>query len=185
MPAIRAINPFAAPLAHTETLLSEKEPIRIETRETTIPAPPTKTGLRFVRPKFSLPFNTSPKVAKVQSLPEINTQDQLKPPQSVQFRPPSPQIPTLSLPTINLTTATGEKSKMEDLPKPLTLFQPPTPAEARRIARQHAAFGPLGSKQHLYTSRFEGPEFPEPIEDEPPYYFLITTYISYLVSLYK
>lgn len=183
MPAIRAINPFAAPLAHTETVLSEKEPIRIEARDTTVPVPPTKTGLRFVRPKFSLPFSTSPKAAKVQSLPEINTQDQLKPPQASQFRPPSPQIPTLSLPTINLTTATGEKSKMEDLPKPMTLFQPPSPTEARRIARQHAAFGPLGSKQHLYSSRFVGTDFPEPIEDEPPYYFLITTYISYLILI--
>lgn len=72
---------------------------------------------------------------------------------------------------------------MEDLPKPLTLFSPPSPAEARRIAKQHAAFGPLGSKQHLYSSKFVGTEFPEPIEDEPPYYYLITTYISYLILI--
>ena len=72
---------------------------------------------------------------------------------------------------------------MEDTPKPLTLFSPPSPAEAKRIARAHAAFGPLGSKQHLYSSRFTGDEFPEPILDEPPYYFLITTYISYLILI--
>ena len=72
---------------------------------------------------------------------------------------------------------------MEDMPKPLTLFSPPSPAEAKRIAKAHAAFGPLSSKQHLYSSRFVGTEFPEPIEDEPPYYFLITTYISYLILI--
>ena len=72
---------------------------------------------------------------------------------------------------------------MEDAPKPLTLFSPPSPAEAKRIAKAHAAFGPLGSKQHLYSSRFTGDEFPEPILDEPPYYFLITTYISYLILI--
>jgi serine palmitoyltransferase len=82
-----------------------------------------------------------------------------------------------------LTTATGEKSKMEDVVRPLTLFSPPTPTEAKKLAKQHAAFGPLGSKQHLYSSRFVGDEFPEPVEDEPPYYYLITTYISYLILI--
>jgi serine palmitoyltransferase len=72
---------------------------------------------------------------------------------------------------------------MEGTPQPLTLFAPPSPAEAKRIAKAHAAFGPLGSKQHLYSSRFTGDEFPEPILDEPPYYFLITTYISYLILI--
>ncbi|KAF2190185.1 serine palmitoyltransferas-like protein 2 [Zopfia rhizophila CBS 207.26] len=94
---------------------------------------------------------------------------------------PSPQqinSSTLSLPTINLTTATGEKTPME----PKTLFQPPSPEEARRIARAHAQFGPIGSQSHRYISEFEG-EFAEPIEDEPPYYFLLTTYISYLILI--
>lgn len=67
--------------------------------------------------------------------------------------------------------------------EPTTLFQPPSPTEARRIARQHAQFGPLGSQSHRYSSKFEGTEFAEPIEDEPPYYFLITTYISYLILI--
>ncbi|KAF2718122.1 serine palmitoyl transferase subunit 2 [Polychaeton citri CBS 116435] len=64
-----------------------------------------------------------------------------------------------------------------------TLFQPPSPAEVKRLAKQHAAFGPLGSKQHLYSSRFTGEDFPEAIEDEPPYFYLITTYISYLILI--
>ncbi|KAF2466057.1 serine palmitoyltransferas-like protein 2 [Lindgomyces ingoldianus] len=95
---------------------------------------------------------------------------------------PSPQqinSSTLSLPTINLTTATGEKMPSE----PKTLFQPPSPEEARRLARAHAQFGPLGSQSHRYTSKFEGGEFAEPVEDEPPYYFLFTTYISYLILI--
>ena len=66
---------------------------------------------------------------------------------------------------------------------PTSLFPPPSPAEARRIAKQHAEFGPLGSQNHRYSSRFEGGEFPKPIEDEPPYYFLLTTYVSYLILI--
>ena len=66
---------------------------------------------------------------------------------------------------------------------PTTLFQPPSPAEALRLARQHAQFGPLGHPSHRYTSRFQGGEFPEPVMDEPPYYYLLTTYISYLILI--
>jgi serine palmitoyltransferase len=94
---------------------------------------------------------------------------------------PSPsQINTtsISLPSISLTTATGEKMPSE----PKTLFQPPTPEEARKLAKAHAQFGPLGSQSHRYISKNEG-EFAEPIEDEPPYYFLLTTYISYLILI--
>jgi serine palmitoyltransferase len=66
---------------------------------------------------------------------------------------------------------------------PTTLFQPPSPAEARRLAKQHAQFGPLGSQSHRYVSQHRGGELDDPVEDEPPYFFLITTYISYLVLI--
>ncbi|KAK3691526.1 serine palmitoyltransferase component [Vermiconidia calcicola] len=177
---LRTLNPFAAsslPSSTTSTeVLSEKEPIRIETRE-------AKEGRPRFRPRFSVPFAGpgSPKATPRIAEPAATLQTPQQIPSA--FRPPSPQLPTLSLPTINLTTATAEKSKMEEMPKPLTLFAPPSPAEAKRIAKAHAAFGPLGSKQHLYSSRFVGSEFPDPIADEPPYYFLITTYISYLVLI--
>lgn len=82
--------------------------------------------------------------------------------------------PSPPLPTINLTTAAGESMP--------TLFQPPSAEETRRIAKAHAQFGPLGSQSHRYTSKFGG-HFEEPIEDEPPYYFLLTTYISYLILI--
>ncbi|MCJ1372054.1 serine palmitoyltransferase component [Loxospora ochrophaea] len=96
---------------------------------------------------------------------------------------PSPQIssPSLSLPTISLSTATADSVNMDE--PPTTLFQPPSPAEARKIARLHAQFGPLASRSHLYTSRHEGGEMPEPVMDEPPYYILLTTYISYLILI--
>lgn len=96
---------------------------------------------------------------------------------------PSSQISSasLSLPTISLSTATADSTNMDE--PPTTLFQPPSPAEARRIARQHAQFGPLGSQSHRYTSRCEQGELPEPILDEPPYYYLLTTYISYLILI--
>ncbi|KAK3059034.1 serine palmitoyltransferase component [Extremus antarcticus] len=175
---LRTLNPFvsSSPSSTTTEVLSEKEAIRIESREIRDP-----NKAKF-RPRFTIPFSGSPKTAV---RPSSEPTGRLEPPSQIpaSFRPPSPQIPTLSLPTINLTTATGEKSKMEELSKPLTLFAPPSPAEAKRIAKAHAAFGPLGSKQHLYSSRFVGSEFPEPIADEPPYFYLITTYISYLILI--
>jgi serine palmitoyltransferase len=94
----------------------------------------------------------------------------------------TPSSSSLSLPTISLSTAVGEKSKMENK-STTTLFQPPTPEEAARIAKAHANFGPLGSKEHLYRSEWRGGDFPNPIEDEPPYYYLLTTYISYLILI--
>ncbi len=66
---------------------------------------------------------------------------------------------------------------------PTTLFQPPSPAEARRIAKAHAQFGPLGHHSHKYTSRYQGGDFPKPVMDEPPYYYLLTTYLSYLILI--
>src|SRR4051794_7448397 len=96
---------------------------------------------------------------------------------------PSPQItaPSLSLPTISLSTAKAGEANMDE--PPTTLFQPPSVAEARRQARMDAQFAPLGSQSHRYVSKQVGGELPEPINDEPPYYYLLTTYISYLVLI--
>jgi len=88
---------------------------------------------------------------------------------------------SLSLPTISLSTARADSTNMDE--PPTTLFQPPSPAETRRIARQHAQFGPLDSQSHRYVSRHQGGEFPDPVMDEPPYYYLLTTYISYLILI--
>ncbi|KAK2770539.1 serine palmitoyltransferase component [Onygenales sp. PD_12] len=89
--------------------------------------------------------------------------------------------PSLSLPTISLSTATADSANMDD--PPTTLFQPPSPGETRRLAKQHAQFGPIGHPSHRYTSQHQGGEFPEPVMDEPPYFYLFTTYISYLILI--
>lgn len=168
---LRTINPFSSntpSITPSFEVMNEKAPIR---RAAVSP----KANSRFT--SF---FSTSPKSkgSDGTTLYAAATQQQAL------FSSPSSQLnspATLSLPTICLSTATGEKSVKDE--RPTTLFQPPSPAEARRIARQHAQFGPLGSQSHKYSSRFEGGEFPEPIEDEPPYYFLLTTYISYLILI--
>lgn len=87
---------------------------------------------------------------------------------------------TLSLPSICLSTATGEKSKTEGT---TTIFQPPSPKEVKRLQKAHAEFGPLTSPAHKYSSKWEGTEFPDPIEDDPPYFYLIAAYISYLILI--
>ena len=89
--------------------------------------------------------------------------------------------PSLSLPTISLSTARADSTNMDE--PPTTLFQPPSPAEARRIAKQHAQFGPLGHATHRYSSRHQGGDFPQPVMDEPPQYYFITTYLSYLILI--
>ena len=66
---------------------------------------------------------------------------------------------------------------------PTTLFQPPSVAEARRQIKADAQFGPLGSQSHRYVSKHHGGKLEAPVEDEPPLYYLLTTYISYLVLI--
>ncbi|KAF2838031.1 serine palmitoyltransferase 2 [Patellaria atrata CBS 101060] len=164
----RSINPFASNPSPNASILdppSEKKNVR-------------RSSLSKTNNRFTSFFSTSPK----SKASDPAFQAALAAQQRALRNSPSPSInvSTLSLPTISLSTATGEKA-MED--RTTTIFQPPSPEEARRIARQHAQFGPLGSQTHRYSSRFTGGEFPEPIEDEPPYFFLLTTYISYLILI--
>ncbi|CAG8003552.1 unnamed protein product [Penicillium salamii] len=123
--------------------------------------------------RLSQLFSSSPK-SKVESVQSSGNS---------QPNASSPPISSasLSLPTISLSTATADNPNMDELPQ--TLFQPPTPEEARRLAKQHAQFGPIGHPSHRYSSRHPGGVFPEPVMDEPPYYYLLTTYISYLILI--
>ncbi|KXX75981.1 Serine palmitoyltransferase 2 [Madurella mycetomatis] len=93
----------------------------------------------------------------------------------------SPQITAsgMSLPTISLSP--GELDSDEP---PTTLFQPPSADEARRQQRVDAQFGPLISPSHRYVSAHQGKPLETPIEDEPPYYFVLTTYLSYLILIF-
>src|SRR6202012_3599049 len=127
-------------------------------------------------------FSTSPKTKEAQSaaaalLAASKAQEQA----FLASGSPPISTPSLSLPSISLSTARADSSNMDE--PPTTLFQPPSPAEARKLQRQHAQFGPLNSQTHRYTSRHQGGEFPEPVQDEPPYYYLLTTYISYLILI--
>lgn len=59
------------------------------------------------------------------------------------------------------------------------------PSESvERLSRQHAEFGPLGDQSHLYTSVVSGSEISNPVVDDPPYFIILTTYISFLVLIF-
>lgn len=65
-----------------------------------------------------------------------------------------------------------------------TSDSPRTPDDEQKLAKRYAEFGPLGDRSHLYTSKHLGGELPDPIVDEPPYYILWTTYISFLIIIF-
>jgi len=89
---------------------------------------------------------------------------------------------TIPLPTISLSTATAGEPNSDE--PPTTLFQPPSADESRKRQRVEAQFGPLLSPRHLYVSAHQGKPLETPIEDEPPYYFVLTTYLSYLILIF-
>ncbi|TPX09485.1 uncharacterized protein E0L32_009373 [Thyridium curvatum] len=95
----------------------------------------------------------------------------------------SPQISaaSLSLPTISLSTATAGEANTDEAPT--TLFQPPSASESDQQRRAEAQFGPLLSQRHRYVSKSSGESLKAPVHDEPAYYFVLTTYISYLLLI--
>ncbi|KZZ95423.1 serine palmitoyltransferase 2 [Moelleriella libera RCEF 2490] len=90
--------------------------------------------------------------------------------------------PSTSLPIISLSTAVpGDHDHSE--PPTTTLFRPKSAEEMEQKRRADAQFGPLCHPSHLYVSKSHGVPLETPIEDEPPYYFLLTTYVSYLLLI--
>ncbi|CAK7239200.1 MAG: serine palmitoyltransferase component [Sporothrix thermara] len=87
---------------------------------------------------------------------------------------------TLSLPKISLSTATAGEAISDEA---TTLFEPPSDAEAELQRRKDAQFGPLLSRNHLYVSQHPGGSLDPPVVDEPPYYYFLATYISYLLLI--
>ncbi|KAI0123806.1 serine palmitoyltransferase [Xylariales sp. AK1849] len=87
----------------------------------------------------------------------------------------------VALPTISLSTATAGEPNNDELPT--TLFQPPSSEEMTRKRRTEAQFGPLSHPTHRYVSKHHGEALEAPVIDEPPYYFVLTTYISYLLLI--
>ncbi|EPQ62028.1 BgtA-20663 [Blumeria graminis f. sp. tritici] len=124
---------------------------------------------------FSSPKNKELQTAQAALLQAVASQHLLTNPSS------TITAPSLSLPTISLSTAKASEVNTDE--PCTTLFKPPSAIEAKRQARIEAQFGPLGHNNHRYISQHSGGDFAEPIEDEPPYYYLLTTYISYLVLI--
>ncbi|KAI0437109.1 PLP-dependent transferase [Xylaria telfairii] len=88
--------------------------------------------------------------------------------------------PGLALPSISLSTATvGGPNNDEST----TIFQPTDSTETSLQRRRDAQFGPLLDPSHRYVSMHHGEPLAAPVIDEPPYYYVLTTYISYLLLL--
>lgn len=114
----------------------------------------------------------------------VSAQQALMAVSQVQQINPSAQItaPSLALPTISLSTATA--GELNDQEPTTTLFQPPSDFESTKAKRAEAQFGPLLHPSHRYISKHRGGSLEAPIEDEPPYYYVLTTYISYLLLIF-
>ncbi|KOS20980.1 Serine palmitoyltransferase 2 [Escovopsis weberi] len=131
-------------------------------------SPPEKTGQRRLSTskgnRLSQLFSSSPKTKDV-PMPQA-------PPNGVS--PASVALPTISL-------SSDDVSSVD--PQTRTLFKPSSPEEADRRKRAEAQFGPLIHANHTYLSKSHGEPLEPPVEDEPAYYFLLTTYFSYLVLI--
>ncbi|KAK6834834.1 Serine palmitoyltransferase 2 [Apiospora arundinis] len=101
--------------------------------------------------------------------------------QTLQAMQPSITAPSLALPSISLSTATAGEANPDES---TTLFEPPSSEEVQIKRRADAQFGPLVHPSHRYVSKHHGDGgLKAPIIDEPPYYFVLTTYISYLLLI--
>jgi serine palmitoyltransferase len=91
---------------------------------------------------------------------------------------PSAASPTLSVPSIRVSPPGAE-------------YEHPRPSSApdysrnwQEEAKKNAQFGRIGDHSHRHVSRHpKGVPVPQPVMDEPPYFYLITTYISYLIFI--
>ncbi|KAH8668353.1 serine palmitoyltransferase [Xylariales sp. PMI_506] len=141
-----------------------------ETERTGERRPSTSKGNRLTQ--F---FSTSPRHKE-----QVSAQQALMAMQNNSTR--SITAPSLSLPTISLSTATAGEPNSDE--PPTTLFQPPSSEELSLKRRAHAQFGPLNHPSHRYVSKHHGEPLKAPVIDEPPYYYVLTTYISYLLLIF-
>ncbi|KAF2965028.1 hypothetical protein GQX73_g8531 [Xylaria multiplex] len=117
-------------------------------------------------------FSSSPKTKD-----QPPTQQALMP---MQNNPTSISASSLALPSILLSgTVAGESNNDEST----TIFQPTDSNEFSHQRRRDAQFGPLLDPSHRYVSMHHGEPLAAPVIDEPPYYYVLTTYISYLLLL--
>jgi serine palmitoyltransferase len=132
---------------------------------------PRTKGNRFTQ-IFALPKSKTP-VSAQEALLAMQQQSH---PTTTQISPA-----TISLPTISLSTALAGDANSDELPT--TLFSPQSDEEAEKRRKVEAQFGPLIHPSHTYVSQHQGVPLEAPVIDEPPYYFLLTTYISYLLLI--
>ena len=91
---------------------------------------------------------------------------------------PSAPSPTLSVPSIRVSPPGAEYEH----PRPSSA--PDYSRNLQEEAKRNAQFGRIGDQSHRHVSRHpKGTSVPQPIMDEPPYFYLITTYISYLIFI--
>ncbi|KIW03829.1 uncharacterized protein PV09_05128 [Verruconis gallopava] len=159
---------FSATAAPAAEMDNEKPPVVWQTEDRRTATATKKTSMPGLKNRFTF-FSTSPKTRNADIQAVIAAQEK-----ALQ-NSPSPNAKSMSLPSISLSST--DRTSAE------TIFQAPTEEQIAKKAREEAQFGPLLSEAHLHSSSFEGGEFPDPIEDTPPYYFVITTYISYLILI--
>ncbi|KAJ8122296.1 hypothetical protein ONZ43_g1473 [Nemania bipapillata] len=98
---------------------------------------------------------------------------------AMQNNPAAATASSTALPSISVSaTTTGELNE-----ESTTIFQPTDSTETSLQRRREAQFGPLLDSSHCYVSMHHGEPLAAPIIDEPPYYYVLTTYISYLLLL--
>jgi serine palmitoyltransferase len=83
----------------------------------------------------------------------------------------------VSVPSISLSSPMSGDLNSDSA---TTLFEPLSPEDAERKRRADSQFAPLSHPGHLHVSKSHGEPLEAPVEDEPQYYYLLTTYIAYL-----
>ena len=104
----------------------------------------------------------------------LGAQQQQQQGQNTQPASTSPQIPSISVTPID-----GDEPSAAKMSEPLVSSS--TTDEYQK--KVQAQFGPLNNPDHLYVSKHHGEPLAEPIIDEPAYYYVLTTYISYLLLI--
>ena len=96
---------------------------------------------------------------------------------------------TTDTPALSLSssaTTLSEDSIIKDAPYDNSdgLAYPMTPPTSEQLAANHLQFGFCPNEDYRYKSAHEpGTQFKQIYEQDPPYYILITTYLSYLVLI--
>lgn len=92
--------------------------------------------------------------------------------------PPSTPSPTLSVPSIRVSPPGVDY----DSPRPSSA--PDYSQKWHEEVKRNAQFGRIRDHSHRHISRHpRNTSVPLPVMDEPPYFYLITTYISYLIFI--